>query len=222
MNYRAVLAILLSAGLVGCDRLPEAYTNPYGLQSASPTPAPSAIAAASQDAIAQPSAQPATLAQCRRTGRLERVYQTADLAAPVAGDIAAGFSVTVSGSVNQPSYGWIQISAPVNGYLQTPFLKLCETGQVLDCGIVVQPELAIKPVPTTESEPNGALYFEQGFRVLGTPVIQTEPPLQAGRVWVPIDRFGVTGWLTESAPDVFGTNFRRVPCRDINLEPAVG
>lgn len=159
--------------------------------------------------------------QCRQTGRLERIYDAADLAASTVGDLDAGVMITLAGEVNQPAFGWIRISAPFDGYIQTPFLTGCNEGisPSLNCGIVTQPELALKPSASTLSDPIGALLFEQGFNIVGAPQMQRYPPSQAGRMWVPVDRFGLTGWVTETAPDGYSNNFRRVPCASIGLEP---
>ncbi len=212
----------LIVGAIGCDR-PQ--SRPLHQTSDSTSPAPSAPTSASAETSTQSAASVSALGgQCRRTGRTERVYQEADLGAPPLGDLNAAIPLILSGEVNQPSFGWIRISFPYSGYVQTPFLKLCDTDEValLECGVVTQPQLAIKPTPTTESEPSGTLLFEQGFRITGQPVVQQQPATQAGRVWLPIERFGVSGWVTESIPDGFAPNLRRLPCREIGLPAALG
>jgi len=174
-----------------------------------------------RDAIAQSVITQSLVGQCRRTGRLERIYDAANLAANAVGDLESGVVITLAGEVNQPAFGWIRISAPLDGYIQAAFLNGCDGGIApsLDCGIVTQSELALKPSASTLSDPIGTLLFEQGFNITGAPQMQSYPPSQAGRMWVPIDRFGTTGWVTESAPDSYGNNFRRVPCGSIGLEP---
>lgn len=160
--------------------------------------------------------------QCRQTRRLERIYATASLAAPRVRDIGAGSRVTLAGSVNQPTFGWIRISRPVNGFIQTAFLTFCDaappppSSPSAACGIA-QTELAINTQPSTEAFTIGGLTVGQGFRIIGNAVTQTAPPSQQGRVWVPIERYGTTGWVAETASSGFGRNLRRVSCAAIGL-----
>lgn len=229
MRFGVITQMLLLGLLAGCTPLlvaPEGGSEGtvHGLSDgaiASPSSLPSMMLLTTQAPLQV--AQADLTGQCRRTGRLERVYSEGNLESATVRDLDSGFSVILAGAVNQPSFGWVRISSPVNGYIQTPFLKLCDTPpQRFDCGIVTQPDLALKPTPATEPQPIGTLFFEQGFRITGRPEVQTTPPAHSGRVWVPIERFGQVGWVIETTPDAFGRNFRRVDCSTIGLEPAVG
>lgn len=169
--------------------------------------------------------------QCRQTRRLERIYSRADLAAPRLRDIPAGNRLTLAGPVNQPDFGWIRISQPVNGFILTAFLVPCfpttpvpppapvpppPTGPVIGCGIA-QANLAINTQPNTQAFTIGGLSPGQGFQITGTRVTQTVPPIERGRIWTPIERFGVRGWIPETGPGGFGQNIRVVPCASIGL-----
>lgn len=168
--------------------------------------------------------------QCRQTRRIERIYSRADLAASRLRDIPAGTRLTLAGPVNQPDFGWIRISQPVNGFILTAFLVPCfstpapppapvpppPTGPVIGCGIA-QANLVINTQPNTQAFTIGGLSPGQGFRITGTRVTQTVPPIERGRIWTPIERFGVRGWISETGPGGFGQNIRVVPCASIGL-----
>lgn len=168
--------------------------------------------------------------QCRQTRRIERIYSRADLAASRLRDIPAGTRLTLAGPVNQPDFGWIRISQPVNGFILTAFLVPCfstpapppvpapppPTGPVIGCGIA-QANLVINTQPNTQAFTIGGLSPGQGFQITGTRVTQTVPPIEQGRIWTPIERFGVRGWVSETGPGGFGQNIRLVPCASIGL-----
>ncbi|MGP1383350.1 MAG: hypothetical protein ACTS2F_07285 [Thainema sp.] len=168
--------------------------------------------------------------QCRQTRRLERIYSSADLAAARLRDVPTGTRLTLAGPVNQPDFGWIRISQPVTGFILTAFLVPCfstpapppvpppspPTGPVIGCGIA-QANLAINTQPNTQAFTIGGVSPGQGFRITGTRVTQTVPPIERGRIWTPIERFGIRGWISETGPGGFGQNIRLVPCASIGL-----
>ncbi len=168
--------------------------------------------------------------QCRQTRRIERIYSRADLAASRLRDVPTGTRLTLAGPVNQPDFGWIRISQPVNGFILTAFLVPCfstpapppapappsPTGPVIGCGIA-QANLVINTQPNTQAFTIGGLSPGQGFQITGTRVTQTVPPIEQGRIWTPIERFGVRGWISETGPGGFGQNTRSVPCASIGL-----
>lgn len=77
--------------------------------------------------------------ECRQLQRLERIYSAADLGSTRLGDLRRGVSVTLAGEVNQPSAGWIRISAPFDGYILATFLA--------PCGSVANPPQLFIPAP---------------------------------------------------------------------------
>ncbi|NET36825.1 MAG: hypothetical protein F6K19_33160 [Cyanothece sp. SIO1E1] len=170
------------------------------------------------------------IGQCRQTKRFERVYSQADLAAERVVDLPAGTEVTLADEVNKPAFGWIKISAPSSGFILTAFLVPCGTAArptpapqpapqpaVKTCGIA-QRDLAVKTEPSTLSAGTaGAITTRQGFVITGDTKTQTEPADQQGRVWAPIDRFGLTGWVAETGPGGVGTNIRRIACEAIGI-----
>jgi hypothetical protein len=179
---------------------------------------------------------PARIAQavgeCRQTRRLERIYSAADLAAAQMLDVQPGTSVTVAGLANQPSFGWMRISYPADGYIQTAFLQACgtpmpapsptpnPTPQGNACGVVTAPDLAVRSAPNTESGYRGTVSQTQGFQITSAGQTQTAPAAESGRIWVQISRYSLTGWVAETGPGgsaIGGTNFRRVTCSSIGL-----
>lgn len=177
--------------------------------------------------------------QCRQTIRIERIYGAADLAAVRVTDIQANTPVTLAGEANRPNFGWVQINTPVGGYIQTAFLVPCRSvPNTLPpnsppvntapqnsppvsnaCGIVItQAPLTVRRAPNTTAAPTGALLFSnEGFRIVGNPQTQAQPAAERGRVWVEIDRLGVTGWVAETGAGGVGENFRRVPCAEAGI-----
>jgi hypothetical protein len=165
------------------------------------------------------------IGQCRQTIRLERVYGAADLGAVRVIDVQPNTTVTLAGEANRPSAGWVQISTPVGGYIQTAFLVACNravpntlppvTPPVSNaCGVVItESPLTIRQAPNTAAAETGALLFSNdGFRILGRSQVQTQPAAENGRVWVEIERLGVRGWVAETGAGGVGNNFRRVSC----------
>ncbi|MDX2213792.1 MAG: hypothetical protein SFY66_10955 [Oculatellaceae cyanobacterium bins.114] len=172
--------------------------------------------------------------QCRQTLRVERVYGSADLAAVRVTDIQAGTPVTLANEPNRPNFGWVQISTPIGGYIQTAFLVPCRAvpntvpfnnppsnspAVGSTCGIVTaQFPLTIRRAPNTAAAATDALLFPgDGFRIVGRPQVQAQPASENGRIWVEIDRFGVTGWVAETGARGIGENFRRASCSEARV-----
>ncbi|MBD2464887.1 hypothetical protein H6G89_28185 [Oscillatoria sp. FACHB-1407] len=168
--------------------------------------------------------------QCRETLRIERVYGGADLEAVRVTDIPAGTRITLA---SNPNRGWVQISSPIGGFVQAAFLLPCRSGNApvtppaavpnttgsAVCGVVTtQFPLTVRRAPNTAAAATDALLFpNDGFRILGTPQVQAQPATENGRVWVQINRFGVTGWVAETGPGGVGANFRRVSCSEAGV-----
>lgn len=183
----------------------------------------------------------AAIGECRLTRRLERIYVDPFLYSARVADISGGTRITLAGPVDQPQYGWIQISEPYRGFILATFLTFCEPSPTPSpsptptpspspspspsptptpgnaCGIVTQPELSIRRQPSTLSEIVTFITVNQGFRITGPSRTQTTPSFEQGRIWVPINRYGTTGWLAETGPNGQGRNFRRVSCSSIGL-----
>ncbi|WP_206753875.1 hypothetical protein [Microcoleus sp. FACHB-1515] len=115
----------------------------------------------SQLAIAPEQSLRAQIAgECRQLQRLERIYSDADLGSAPLGNLSRGAIVTLAGEVNQPSAGWIRISAPFDGYILATFLA--------PCAVVLPPLPPLPPLPSFRIPPAPA--------PLPPPRFQTPPP----------------------------------------------
>lgn len=165
------------------------------------------------------------IGECRQTLRTERIYSAANLASARVQDIQAGTSVTVAGSANQPSFGWMRISYPSDGYILTAFLQPCgapspsPTPVSNACGIVTVDELTIRTGPSTEADSIDSIFNGDGFRITGGSRTQNSPPDQSGRIWLQISRNGRGGWVPETGPfgSDSGINLRRASCADLGI-----
>lgn len=112
------LSSLLFSGLL---MVPAGFWMAAGAAAAPTSPASATRNVLNSQRLAQ-----SLVGQCRQTNRRERVYEAADLASDWVGDLAVGARVTLAGNVNEPTFGWIQISQPARGYIQAAFLTPCQ------------------------------------------------------------------------------------------------
>ena len=115
-----------SINKVGCIAFLSLVVGTLGSQ----IPATSSITSSANNITQASETTPFQLAQglvgqCRQTGRVERVYTSANVTAARVADLPRGTRVTLAGPVNQPEPGWIQISAPNSGYILASFLQTC-------------------------------------------------------------------------------------------------
>lgn len=206
---------------LSCAAVVGLVANATGMSAASASSASPATPVSLSSQVAQ------AIGECRQTLRTERIYSAANLASARVQDIQAETSVTVAGSANQPSFGWMRISYPADGYILTAFLQPCGTPSPSPsstpvgnaCGIVTVDDLTIRTGPSTEADSIDSIFNGDGFRITGGPRTQNSPPDQSGRIWLQISRNGRGGWVPETGPfgSDSGINLRRASCADLGI-----
>ncbi len=93
--------------------------------------------------------------------------------------------------------GWIQVSAPANGYVIARYLKLCSGPQTSNVCRRANVALSIRQNPTTSSTLLGAVP-DQGVVKLTNP--QQSEVDSAGRTWVAITA-PINGWVSSGFPE---------------------
>jgi len=173
-----------------------------------------------------------SIGQCRQLHRVERIYSAGDLAADRIADLPSGTRITLASEVNQPTVGWVRMSYPVTGYIQTAFLVPCGAPAAAPlnpppvsrppstaaiCGVVIPPFLTVRSGPATTFPALIDLNHADVFRLTGNTQTQTQPLNEQGRLWVNIERSGITGWVAETGPQGLGNNLQRLPCSSVQL-----
>ena len=167
---------------------------------AQPTPTPS------------PSSSPAPssrVGQCRAVNKRVSVYKQAAATAPVVSTLNAETKVTLA---DNGSGGFIGISSPVSGYLQTATLKPCTGGPTPPptgntCRLVVQPlGLAIRREASADAVSVGGVGNQERVDLTTVPATVKKGP--DGRNWVQISK-PVAGWVSNGFP---GGNSNLVLC----------
>lgn len=166
-------------------------------------------------AIAAPIAEPAAIAQagsagpiigqCRAVNKSTAVYQAASTTSPVVRVLATDARVTLA---SNGSAGFIAISAPVNGFVQTANLKPCPDGNPNPpgntCRRVTQPlGLVIRRNPDTNSAAVGGADFNQRVYLTTNPATSKVGP--DGRVWVQLAQ-PAAGWVSNGFQGTGTTN----------------
>lgn len=154
-----------------------------------------AIAAPEANQIAQdaPGARAVKPGECRAVNRPTPVFQQASTVSDAITILPVNRQVTAA---DAGSGGFLRISAPVNGYVQTGVLKLCgDTPPANTCRRVVSPPegLLIRSGPSTTSATVGGVGV--GERVFTTTDPATSQRESSGRVWIQINR-PVAGWVS--------------------------
>lgn len=159
----------------------------------SPTPTPTTT---SQPA---PPARSSLVGQCRAVNKKVSVYKQAAATSTVVSTLNAETKVTLA---DNGSGGFIGISSPVSGYLQTTNLKPCSgttpppTGST--CRRVAQPlGLAIRRDATPDSATVGGVANLERIDLTTNPATVKKGP--DGRNWVQIAK-PVAGWVSNGFP----------------------
>lgn len=116
--------------------------------------------------------------------------------------------------------GWIAISSPVKGFVQTVDMKTCQggdrapgesTGRCRRVTDIVGQGLNIRALPNTESDIIGSLF--PGDLVM----FKINPPQisvgESGRQWVQIT-FPQEGWISQGFPESESSNLKAAACRE--------
>ncbi len=145
----------------------------------------------------QPTPTPAPqglIGQCRAVNKPTPVYRQASTTGGTLGTLATNTKVTLA---DNGSNGFIGISQPLNGYVQTANLKTCpETPPQNTCRRVIYPPnggLNIRKSPDINSAlVGGAPYMGRVYLKSAPPVPTIDP---SNRVWVEIVQ-PVNGWVS--------------------------
>jgi hypothetical protein len=176
----AVAAVAIATTGIGIP----VFAQPTPSPSTSPVPAP---------------APSSLVGQCRAVNKKVSVYKQAAITAPVVSTLNAQTKVTLA---DNGSGGFIGISSPVSGYLQTANLKPCTgttpppTGST--CRRVVQPlGLAIRRDASSDSASVGGVGNQERVELTTVPATVKKGP--EGRNWVQISK-PVAGWVSNGFP----------------------
>ncbi|MBW4693392.1 MAG: SH3 domain-containing protein [Lyngbya sp. HA4199-MV5] len=144
------------------------------------------------------SAQVSLVGQCRAVNKKVSVFKQAATTSAVVSTLNADTKVTLA---DNGSGGFIGISSPVSGYLQTANLKPCTgttppTGNT--CRRVIQPlGLAIRREASPDSAPIGGIAYLDRLDLTTTPA--TSKKGADGRNWIQIAK-PAAGWVSNGFP----------------------
>jgi hypothetical protein len=149
--------------------------------------------------LAQQVEELATPGECRAVNRTVDIFSEPSVgpSSIVRRTLLENQTVTLAGEGNN---GWIQVSAPDNGYVIARYLKYCAGNPPPprgNCRRVVAPAggLIVRSQPTTTSSQVGSVYVGNVLRVTG----QTSTD-STGRRWVEITS-PVRGWVSSGFPE---------------------
>lgn len=144
-------------------------------------------------------AQGSLIGQCRAVNKQVSVYKQAATISPIVSTLITQTQVTLA---DNGSNGFIGISSPVSGYVQTANLKPCSgttpppTGNT--CRRVLQPlGLAIRQAASPNAAAVGGVANLERVELTTTPATVKKGP--DGRNWVQISK-PVAGWVSNGFP----------------------
>jgi hypothetical protein len=152
--------------------------------AAQPEPSPSAIP--TQDSL---------VGQCRAVNKPTPIYTTTSVTSPTLGTLATNSKVTLADNGN--GAGFIGISKPLKGFVQTANLKACPPAPPANaCRRVIYPPYGgvnIRREPNITSELLGGIPYLE--RLYLTTVPATTKTDSSNRVWVEIAK-PINGWVS--------------------------